>query len=101
MSMEVFAFLTKLIQYNIADGNLSPNAIGAYFEDQTLGIKIGSSDGKFARYIFAANANSETVVVHALAITGIPRPIASNGANGRTSYQIDGKTNARACSISF
>jgi hypothetical protein len=55
-------FLSKLIQYNTADGNLSPNAIGAYFEDQSLGVKIGSPDGKFPRYIFAKDAGSDPVV---------------------------------------
>ena len=53
--------LEAVVRYNLADGNLSPQEIGAYYEDQRLGIKLGASDGTQARYVFA-NDEGATLV---------------------------------------
>jgi Ca2+-binding RTX toxin-like protein len=54
-------FLAKMSQYNIANGDLSPAAIGAFFEDRQLGITAGTAAPTRPRYLFAAESGEASL----------------------------------------
>ena len=55
-------FLTTYTAYKNVDGNLSVNAIGSYFEDQALGLAVGSLEGDRSHYIFAKDVDASPVI---------------------------------------
>jgi len=49
-------FLEALARYNAANGDLSPRAIGGYFEDRQRDLRFGPTGAGFPQYIFGADS---------------------------------------------